>query len=175
MNKKDVERRLEAAEKQNFSLMEQNLSLRDEIKNLKSQLAEMQDEPEIPDKPEFEMDEKFYYLNSATGGVEDSYFDNDMNAIDFNMFHTEEDAQKFHCLCKLIAMMLHCKRYLDNDYIPDWKDGKYKYFAYRDPATGNFDAVAQRRLGTGLVAFSTAEKARRCADWLNEQQWKENS
>lgn len=68
MDKKDIERRLEEAENQNLGLL-------DEIKYLKEQLAKAQEEQEIPDKPDFEMDEKFYYLNSETDDVEDSCHD----------------------------------------------------------------------------------------------------
>ena len=59
MDKQDLERRLEAAEKQNIGLM-------DEIKNLKAKLADMQDEPEIPDFPEFkETGEETWHINNV--------------------------------------------------------------------------------------------------------------
>jgi hypothetical protein len=166
MDKQDIERRLEAAEKQNLGLL-------DEIKNLKAQLAEMQDEPEIPDKPEFEMDEKFYYLDSVTDDVEDSCHVGDIDAIDFNMFHTKEMAQEFAKKCKLIAMMLHCKWYLDRDYVPDWDNDVSKFLPRFDHNEHKFDADAWLLVEHIGVFFSTKEKAQKCADWLNEH-WREN-
>lgn len=167
MDKNELERRLEAAEKQNLGLL-------DEIKNLKAKLAEMQDEPEIPDKPDFEMDEKFYYLNSETDDVEDSCYDGDIDAIDFNMFHPEEYAQEFRRKCKLIAMMLHCKWYLDRDYVPDWNnndEGKFYVRFYHDSHEYSTDVC--RFASDVCVCFSTEENAQKCADWLNKH-WKEN-
>jgi hypothetical protein len=166
MDKQELERRLEAAEKQNLGLL-------DEIKNLKAQLAEMQDEPEIPDKPEFEMDEKFYYLDSVTDDVEDSCHVGDIDAIDFNMFHTKEMAQEFAKKCKLIAMMLHCKWYLDRDFVPDWSDKlKHKWQLYYDHDDKKMVAGNYSHSDYSVV-FSTEENARKCADWLNKH-WSKN-
>lgn len=164
MTRYELQTRLEAAEKQNLGLM-------DEIKNLKSKLAEMQDEPEIPDFPTFNpAGEESWHINNilevSTLGIASGH------VCDFNYFHTEEYAKEFAKKCKLIAMMLHCKWYLDRDYIPDWKDIDYKYFVYRDPDTGSFEVVAQRRIGTGWVAFSTKENAQKCAEWLNRH-WRD--
>ena len=165
MDKSDLERRLEAAEKQNIGLM-------DEIKNLKVKLAEMQDEPEIPDKPDFEMYDKFYYLDSVTDDVEDGCLDGDIDIIDFNMFHTREYAQEFSKKCKLITMMLHCKWYLDRDYVPDWNNSdENKYYVFYNNFTNGF-GVTVRTLSES-VAFSNEESARKCADWLNKH-WKED-
>lgn len=166
MDKKELERRLEAAEKQNIGLM-------GEIKNLKEELAEMQDEPEIPDKPDFEMDEKFYYLDSVTNGVEDSCLE-DIDSIDFNMFHTEEYAQEFADKCKLIAMMLHCKWYLCPDYVPDFTNSnEEKYYVYYDVCGEKYTTDLRCATINNEVFFDTEENAQKCADWLNKH-WKEN-
>lgn len=77
MNKKDLERRLEAAEKQSLGLL-------DEIKNLKAQLAEMQDEPEIPDMPDFEDGKTYWYMDNELDEVGDS------NALDEAIQHLRE-------------------------------------------------------------------------------------
>lgn len=172
MTREDLERRLEAAEKQNLGLLY-------EIKNLKAQLADMQDEPEIPDMPDFEMDEKFYYLDSVTDDVEDSCHDGDIDNIDFNMFHTKEYADEFADKCKLIAMMLHCKWYLCRDYKEDFEDAEYKWYVHY---TNNTVRFATACFATdycvdndhGSVYFDTEENAQKCADWLNEH-WKENA
>lgn len=99
MDKNELERRIEAAEKQNLGLM-------DEIQNLKAQLAEMQDEPEIPDIPDFKVvDDEVWYINNileVSGPC-------DCPGIvkDYNNFHVKEYADEFANKCKLIAMMLH--------------------------------------------------------------------
>lgn len=166
MDKNDFERRLEAAEKQNLGLL-------DEIKNLKAQLAKVQDEPEIPDKPDFEMDEKFYYLNSETDDVENSCNDGDIDTIDFNMFHTADYANEFRRKCLLIAMMLHCKWYVCRDYKEDFEDDECKWCAYYDNNTRHFEVNYYIKNDLGLVYFDTQENAQKCAEWLNEH-WKED-
>lgn len=166
MNKNDLERRLEAAEKQSLGLL-------DEIKYLKEQLAKAQKEQEIPDKPEFEMDEKFYYFNSVINNVEDGCHGGDIGIIDFNMFHTEEYAHEFRRKCLLIAMMLHCKWYIDRNFIQDWSDPlEYKWQLYYDHDEKKMTVGAYSRSDFGVV-FSTEENAKKCADWLNEH-WKED-
>ena len=167
MDKKELERRLEAAEKQNLGIL-------DEIKNLKAQLAEMQDEPEIPDFPEFAKNETYCCagldlihvdLGCAAGGTIYG---------DYNCFHTKEMAQEFADKCKLIAMMLHCKWYLDRDYVPDWKNSKEsKCFVFYDNCAKEFGVTIRTTSDVGYVAFSTMEKARKCADWLNKH-WRKN-
>lgn len=168
MDKKDLERRLEAAEKQNLGLL-------DEIKNLKAQLAQMQDEPEIPDFPEFERNENYWYVGSdlndaVVGRAVGTYAD------DYNVFHAKEYADEFAKKCNLIAMMLHCKWYLDRDYVPDWSNhNEEKFHALFNHDSNQFIACSygSRYIDEGLVFFSTAKNAQKCADWLNKH-WKEN-
>ena len=166
MDKNELERRLEAAEKQNLGLL-------DEIKNLKAQLAEIQDEPEIPDFPEFARNETYWCvsadLNGAVVGHAVGAF-----ADDYNTFRTKEYADEFAKKCKLIAMMLHCKWYLDRDYVPDWNnndDGKFYVRFYHDSHEYATDVC--RFASDVCVCFSTEENAQKCADWLNEH-WREN-
>lgn len=161
MDKNELERRLEAAEKQNLGLL-------DEIQNLKAQLAKVRDEPEIPDKPDFEMDDKFYYLDSLTNDVEDSCIDNDSDAIDFNMFHTEEYAQEFRKKCLIIAMLLHCKWYLDRNFGNEVND---KFCVMYDHRCGIYTSGETYRYTTNDVIFSSEEAANEAAEWLNKH-WK---
>jgi hypothetical protein len=175
MDKKDLERRLEAAEKQNLGLL-------DEIKNLKAKLAEMQDEPEIPDFPEFNNLDVTYQIDSCLdvmqeehgGGKGDKDFTGD-DALFYNNFHTEAYAAEFRRKCLMIAMMLHCKWYVDRDYTPDWDnedDGKWQVFwsnMYK-----RYEVCCWETDEYGSVFFSTEENAQKCADWLNAH-WKENT
>lgn len=165
MTRYEFETRLEAAEKQNLGLL-------DEIKYLKEQLAKAQEEQEIPDKPDFEMDEKFYYLNSETDDVEDSCHDGDIDTIDFNMFHTREYAQEFADKCKLIAMMLHCKWYIDRDVL-DTSEKTWLYGICYDKEKKKFVYASYCSCDPCTVTFIAEEAAKKAADWLNSH-WKEN-
>lgn len=165
MDKSELKSRLEAAEKQNLGLL-------DEIKHLKAQLAKVQDEPEIPDNPDFEKDEKFYYLESATDDVEDSCHDGDIDVIDFNMFHTREYAQEFAKKCKLIAMMLHCKWHIDRDFVPDWDNCDDKFTVWYSHMDNVWTIDFQEIHEVPTIYFSTEESAKKCADWLNKH-WRD--
>lgn len=166
MDKKELERRLEAAEKQNLGLL-------DEIKNLKAQLADMQDEPEIPDKPYFRSAEQYWYVESegslinnvSSGGVRS----------DFNNFHAEAYAKEFANKCKLIAMMLHCKWHLDRNYVPDWDNhNEEKFYTQFNHDSHEFIncSYGSRFVEGGWVFFSTMENAQKCAEWLNKH-WRD--
>ena len=173
MDKNELERRLEAAEKQNIGLL-------DEIKYLKEQLAQMQDEPEIPDFPEFERGSAYWCVNdefalqkSQHSGYVGEKGVKDDEAL-YNAFHTEEYAQEFADKCKLIAMMLHCKWYIDRDYVPDWEaSDEWKYFVLYNNSKNTFEVTVATVSDTVAAAFSNIEAAQKCADWLNKH-WKEN-
>jgi hypothetical protein len=159
MDKKGFERRLEAAEKQNLGLI-------DEIKNLKAQLAKVQDEPEIPDFPVLYKDEQYWFVEDD-GTVTNSIASGGIRS-DFNNFHVETYAQEFANKCKLIAMMLHCKWYLDRDFVPDWNNCDYKFTVWYSHMDDVWTIDYQEIHETPSVYFSTEEAAQKCADWLNK-------
>lgn len=167
MDKQELERRLKAAEKQNIGLL-------DEIKNLKEKLADMQDEPEIPDFPEFSRNETYWYVGSdlndaAVGRAVGTYAD------DYNVFHTKEYADEFAKKCKLIAMMLHCKWYLCPDYVPDFTNSnEEKHYVYYDACGEKYTTDWRCMTINNEVFFDTEENAQKCADWLNKHYLKEN-
>ena len=164
MDKKELERRLEAAEKQNLGLL-------DEIKNLKAKLAEMQDEPEIPDFPEFKAGEMYWFGDSELKPHMSKHCNYTIE--DFNEFHTEAYAQEFAKKCKLIAMMLHCKWYLCRNFKDDFSKRNLKWYLYIDN-TSHFATDCCALDARGSVYFDTEENAKKCADWLNAH-WKENT
>jgi hypothetical protein len=166
MDKSDLERRLEEAEQQNLGLL-------DEIKYLKEQLAKVQDEPEIPDKPDFKMDKKFYYLDSVINDVEDGCIDGEIDVFDFNMFHTADYANEFRRKCLLIAMILHCKWYCDKEVVTDFSDGySEKWCVWYDHFSEEWSVDAQQTHESTTVYFTTEEAAQKCAGWMNKH-WKE--
>lgn len=168
MDKNEFERRLEAAEKQNLGLI-------DEIKYLKAQLAEMQDEPEIPDMPYFERNSDYWNVDTSLLSVEKySVYCEPCTMLNFNAFHTKEMAQEFAKKCELIAMMLHCKWYLDRDYVPDWGNpDENKFGLIFKNNEHKFDIDVWQTVNHNGVYFSTKEKAEKCADWLNKH-WRKN-
>jgi hypothetical protein len=161
MDKNDLERRLEAAEKQNLGLL-------DEIQNLKAKLAEMQDVPEIPDLPNFKCGESYWtMLDNFVLSDERTAFVRD--ATEYNMFHTEAYAQEFANKCKLIAMMLHCKWYLCYNHHPDFNDGDIqKWTVVFDYKKRKFSVEFSRTREWSTVYFDTEENAKKCAEWLNK-------
>lgn len=161
MDKNELERRLEAAEKQNLGLL-------DEIKNLKEQLAEMQEEHETPDYPVFARGDEYWFVNTEFENIGDNKCSIDIKYEDFNMFHTKEMAQEFAKKCKLIAMMLHCKWYLDRDFVPDWDNCDDKFTVWYNHADTVWTIDYQEIHETPSIYFSTEEAARKCADWLNK-------
>lgn len=170
MDKKDLERRLEAAEKQNIGLM-------DEIKNLKAQLAEMQDEPEIPEFPKFERGETYWYVDEEFElhkGSHSGYVGENGDNNLYNAFHTEAYTKEFADKCKLIAMMLHCKWYLCPNYVSDFKNSnEEKYYVYYDVCDEKYTTDWRCATINNEVFFDTKENAQKAADWLNKH-WKDN-
>lgn len=161
MDKNDLERRLEAAEKQ-------MLGLQDEIANLKAKLNEVQ-EDEIPEFPTF-YGGKSYYVDGEIVDI----LSNDSYGIekDYNAFHTKSYAQEFARKCKLIAMMLHCKWYLCSGFKGDYSDSNDKWVVYYGGLENKFKATNLIHCDYGLVPFDTMENAQKCADWINEH-WRD--
>lgn len=169
IDKNELERRLEAAEKQSLGLL-------DEIKDLKAQLAEMQDETEIPDIPVFHENETYWRMYPTLEHIKSSVFHSDYDGECYNLFHTKEYADEFAKKCKLIAMMLHCKWYVDSGYVESWDDDGdeiWKYFVYYSHKIKAFKVDSTLWYDDNNVYFSTEENAQKCADWLNKH-WKEN-
>lgn len=168
MDKKELERRLEAAEKQSLGLL-------DEIKNLKAQLADMRDEPEIPDMPFFRANETYWRIYPTLKRYFKSHsLPSDYVGECYNLFHTKEYADEFSKKCKLIAMMLHCKWYLCPDYVPDFTNSnEEKHYVYYDVCGEKYTTDWRCTTINNEVFFDTKENAQKCADWLNEH-WKED-
>ena len=161
MTREELEKRLNEAEKQNLSLI-------DEIKCLKEQLAHVETEPDIPDFPFFDLTgEETWHMNNAlevaspsrTGG----------HVFDFNYFHTKDYAKEFSRKCKMIAMMMHCKWYVDREYVPDWdNEDEEKWQVFWSNLYKRYEVCDWGTDEYGSVFFSTEENAQKCADWMNE-------
>jgi hypothetical protein len=160
MKRKELEKRFESAEKQ-------LIGLQDEFQNLKTKLAEKHDESEIPDFPVFKIDgESSWHVNNLleVSSKEEAYG----KVHDYNFFHTVDYAEEFADKCKLIAMMLHCKWYLDRDYVPDWDNCDDKFTVWYNQFDNEWTIDFQEIHEVPSIYFSTEEKAQKCADWLNK-------
>lgn len=77
-------------------------------------------------------------------------------------------------MSKIVAMMLHCKWYLDRDYVPDFTNiSEEKYFVCYDHVDGCFKYGLEHLFDSGSIIFSSEEAAKKCVYWLNEH-WKED-
>ena len=166
MTKQELEKRLESA-------LKQIEGLKDEVENLTAKLSEVEDEPEISDLPNFECGESYWTMfDNFALSDERTVFVRD--ATDYNMFHTEAYAQEFSKKCKLLAMLLHCKWYLDSDYTPDWNnENEEKWQVFWSNTYKKYEVCDWESDEYGSVFFSTEEKARKAAAWLNERMGKE--
>lgn len=198
MTREELERRLESAEKQNLGLLDeikwlkeklgsrleeaekQNLGLLDEIQNLKAKLVE-QGKQEIPDFPEFNCGDVVYELDDCfdvmekkhDGGKGDKDFIRD-DARFYNAFHTGDYAHELRRNCLMLAMMYHCKWYVDRNYVPDFTNSSEdKYFLFYDHVDGCFKYGLDCIIDNGSISFSTEEAAQKCADWMNSH-WKDS-
>lgn len=158
MTKDEIQTRLESAEKQ-------MIGLQDEIANLKAKLDEAQDE-EIPELPVFERGEDYWYLD-IDGCIERNYSDGATENNDFNMFHNDKYAKLYADKCREIAMLLHCKWYVDREYVPDWHDGHKKHSLYYDNVDNLYKSSDWACDEWGYVFFSSREAAKKACEWMN--------
>ena len=154
MTKEELETRLNAAEK--------------EIADLKAKLNEAS---EIPEFLEFNIGDVVWYMDA------DSKVYNYKNCVsearhNYNNFHTFEYAKEFAEKCHEIAMLLHCKWYVDRDYVPNWENAKeLRYFLYFDSKEDKYDVtyVVRTHVKYPMVFFSNKDAAQKAADWMNKR------
>ena len=149
-------------------------ALEAELHKLKEELVREQDEPEIPDFPVFNANGEASWWSNNSLDVTNRWFTSG-HVADYNYFHTEAYAQEFAKNCKIIAMMLHCKWYLDREYEPDWESDtdSEKFYVIFDNCDNKFQ-VRTRYAEEGVeVYFSTADAAQKCSDWLNKH-WRDS-
>lgn len=171
----DLDERIEAAEKKLEVLQACMDNVKQEIEELKKDKTH----GEIPDFPEFNCMDITYTLDSCLdvlqeehgGGTGDGDYTGD-DAHFYNNFHSADYAHEFRRKCLLIAMMLHCKWYIDRDFIQDWRDKlERKWQLYYDHDAEKMVVGAYSHSDFGVI-FSTEENAQKCADWINAH-WKE--
>lgn len=157
MTKDKIQKSLEEAKKQ-------ILELQDHIQNLERKLDEC-DDGEIPEYPRFEADEEFWYMDGDLDVNDSCTWDSDITS--YNIFRTKEMAQLFSDKCKLIAMMLHCKHYLDDNGKTSFDGTQNNYTVWYNHYSDEWQLDWNVSYESTSVYFSTKEAAQKCADWLN--------
>ena len=148
MSRDEIRKKIQAAEK--------------ELEYLKAQLDA------IPDHFEWETehDKTWWHMDRLLLVTNFTDYDTPYN---FNMFHTAEYAQEFADHCTIIGMLLHCKWYLDRDYVPRWSDlDERKYCVVYDSLYNKYVIDFAIRNDNNNVYFSSEDTAQRAADWMNE-------
>lgn len=176
MTREELEKRLESAEKQ-------MIGLQDEIQNLTAKLAEVQDEPKIPDFPEFTVGDDYYphirwesTPRKHTVDCLHEEFCKKPLTVEMNYFHfhSAEYYHYFESKCKLIAMMLHCKWYCDKEVVTDFSDDALdKWCVWYDHFSDEWSVDSQLTHESTTVYFTTEEAAQKCAEWMNEH-WRDS-
>lgn len=167
MTKKELEEKIELYERQ-------VMSLKNGIEKLKTELSKAV-EDEIPDFPEFNVGDTVWYKDDGFKVVR--YIKSEISKTkDYNNFHTEKYAKECTEKCREIAMLLHCKWYIDRDYVPNWKDDdENKYcVAYNYETKSYISDYFYEITEYSTVYFSTKQAAQKAADWMNEHYKRNN-
>ena len=166
MTKKELEEKIELYERQ-------IMSLKNGIEKLKTELSKVV-EDEIPDFPIFNNGDIIWYKDDGFKVVH--YIKSEtLKTKDYNNFHTEEYVKEYTEKSREIAMLLHCKWYIDRCYIPNWKDRdeiKYCVVYNHNKKSYVLDYFYDTKYPT--VYFSTKQAAQKAADWMNEHYKRNN-
>lgn len=146
-------------------------SLLEELEN-KLEVSTASDE--IPEVPTFN-DEDMWYLSDTNKIVhshanlrEGEWIAGEWVPGDFNIFHSEDFAKEYQRRIREIGALLHCKWYLDRNYVPDWDDGdRQKWTVVYNYNEGKFTIEFSRMREWSVVYFDTEASAQKAADWMN--------
>lgn len=142
--------------------------LKNEIEKLKTELNKPV-EDEIPDFPIFDSGDAVWCNNCDFDKV--NYIINYIRKTkNYNNFHTEEYAKEYAEKSRELAMLLHCKWYIDRDYVPNWEDdNEVKYCVrYNHQNEGHYAPDFFYKVEFLTVYFSTKQAAQKAADWMNK-------
>lgn len=152
----------------------QVIDLENELEKLKAELSKVV-EDEIPDFPEFNSGDIIWYKDDGFKIVH--YIKSETSKTkDYNNFHTEEYVKEYLEKSREIAMLLHCKWYIDRDYVPNWKDDdENKYcVAYNYETKSYVSDYFYETTKYSTVYFSTKQAAQKAADWMNKHYKRNN-
>lgn len=158
-----------------ISAMRENIKAQqDKLDELEKQL-ESADELDDIDKPLEIENGKEVYIVTTYGAVLSS----DIIVVGsyqiannrYRLFKTKKFAEMYREKTQHIADLLHFKWLFDRDYEPDWSNvDEHKFCVWYDHDVNKYSMGITRICEhTAAVYFSTAELARKCADWLNRK------
>ena len=144
--------------------------LSNEIEKLKIELSKAV-EDEIP---EFNSGDIIWYKDD--GFKVTHYIKSETSKIkDYNNFHTEEYVKEYLEKSREIAMLLHCKWYIDRNYVPDWSDGdEIKYCVTYNHNEKSYVPDYFYNTEYSTPYFSTKQAAQKAADWMNKHYKRNN-
>lgn len=168
MTKKELEEKIELYERQVNGL-------KNEIEKLKTELNKP-GKDEIPDLPEFYKGDVVWYMNNVFD-IGNYTKDETPKIKEYNNFHTEEYVREYAEKSREIAMLLHCKWYIDKNYVPDWKnDDEIKYCVTYSHNKDEECYIPNYFFETeySTICFSTKQAAQKAADWMNKHYKRNN-
>lgn len=135
--------------------------------------AKIQNDNEVPDQLEWDIKnvEEGWCIDSSGGVYKANVYLSASGVRKRRVFKTEKYAQMYSEKTQHIADLLHFKWLYDRDFEPDWDDkNEKKYTVWYCPDEKKFLIdITSRSEYRAAVYFSTAELARKCADWLNRK------
>ena len=125
-------------------------------------------EDEIPDFPDFNIGDTDWYKD--VDFTVSSYIKNSASKTkNYNNFHMAGYARKYAEKSREIAMLLHCKWYIDRNYVPNWKNNdEIKYCVTYDYSKKSYVLDYSYGIEYSTVYFSSEQAAKKAADWMNK-------
>lgn len=141
-------------------------TIKSQLDALQTKVNEFEDiiasDDEIPDYPEFS-NELGYYIQ---GGVVRYDVINDPET--YLVYHLDIYANAVLNKMREMSAILHCKYYLEPDFVPNYDDKEYSYYAVYDLKYNKYIVRAfLMPPDFGFVAFKSKEHAVKCAEWMN--------
>lgn len=149
-----------------------------EIKMLEGRIRFIQ-KHEVPDIPFFKGEDKFIAMSadgSRTICIYGREFVIDQIARNRRGFLSQEEFIEYKTKTQYIADMIHYKRYVEPDYIPNWDNmDETKWYIVYDHMTKDFRFIRCINIvPISSVIFSCKEYAEGCAKFLNDLYCKED-
>lgn len=142
-----------------------------EMEDTLKQIREMQEQAvDVPLRLDFEFGGKCY-CELAGKPSEQTYDDLSIYAAqEHRLFKNYEFASLYCEKTQAVADMLHFKWLYDKDFVPDFTDNEGKYYII-DRGDKFVVVVTYGQKIPSAVYFSSAEIAKKCAEWMDAQKY----
>lgn len=165
----DCQRQIDQYEREREEFKKERESLKKALKEAEK------NETRVPDNLRFRNGETYYSMATTGATIDGEYKDDDYtdhtSLLTRRLFKTREYAEIFAEKTQFIADCLHFKYLYDRDYEPNWdSEDEQKFYVYYNNRTKKYEGSFRTTYQVvESVYFSTAELAKRCADWLNKE------